>query len=145
MSSQFQILSNFLVDNEKNLALYFLLLCQSAYLSVSLGHPCKKLNHPPSVVSWTQWSQHFALPVHKGQQTKGTCRWSLTTSAWACPSFSIFCHGTVSRKAVEKGRLSSSCPLLYVEESKAESMRYIIMIKPPVFRRIKEMTKCTSH
>jgi hypothetical protein len=29
--SQFQILSNCLVDNEKHLALYFLLLCQSVY------------------------------------------------------------------------------------------------------------------
>lgn len=37
--SQFQILSDFLVDNKKNLALCFLVLRQSAYLSVSLGHP----------------------------------------------------------------------------------------------------------
>lgn len=64
--SQFQILSNSLADSEKNLALRFFLSCQSAYLSVSLGHARKKLKSP-SVVSRAQWSQHFAVLVREGQ------------------------------------------------------------------------------
>lgn len=43
--SQLQILSNCLADNEKNVALHFFVLCQSTYLSVSLGQPRKELNH----------------------------------------------------------------------------------------------------
>lgn len=74
--------------------------------------------------------------------TRGMWRWNLIDRGWTRSSFSVFLHGAVCFQeghASEKGRLSSCCqPLLYAEESYTESIRYIIMIERPVFRRIKK-------
>ena len=99
--SPFKFCQTSLLTMKKPCPLFFFFAVLSICLSVcQLGPSLKKLNRQPSVVSWTQWSQHFILSVNEGKWTKGTCRCNLTSWARTCPSFSIFCHNAVSEKVI---------------------------------------------
>lgn len=94
--------------------------CQTAWLTMRKTLPsvsCYYVNlliclsaWAPLEKSWKSWiticcsmnamDSAFALSMHEGQWTMGTCRWDLTHRVWTCPSFSIFCHDALSRKVM---------------------------------------------
>lgn len=141
----FSILSSCWADDEKNLALscscVSLLICLSAWAILEKKVTCHLLFPEGSGVS--------ILPSRCMKANEQRVRvGEIYPTGAGLFHLSVFSSMTLfpGKSRSEKGTLYSSCQsLLYAEEAETKSIRYISMIKRPVFRKIFKKRQNALH